>query len=103
MTDDDLDILLTRPLAPVPDDGFSRRVMVAVADHRKHSARMWAAIQLAGVALMLGIAPFTHWGVTMENLGDALLAWPILAAAASSLALGWLAVQVLDPPPLRHL
>jgi hypothetical protein len=103
MTDDDLDLLLGRPLAALPDNGFSRRVMTAVAGHQKRRAQMWAAIQLAGVALVLAIAPFTHWGQTMETLGDAVLAWPVLLAAASSLALGWLAVQLLDPPPLRQL
>ena len=99
---DDLDRLLSRPLTPAPDDGFSRRVMAAVADHRKCRARMWAAIQLTAVAAALAIAPFTGWGQAMEKLGDALLAWPTLIAAASSLALGWLALQLLDPP-LRQL
>ena len=79
-----------------------RRVMAAVADHRKCRARMWAAIQLTAVAAALAIAPFTGWGQAMEKLGDALLAWPTLIAAASSLALGWLALQLLDPP-LRQL
>lgn len=103
MTDDDLDALLARPLAPVADDGFSRRVMTAVAGHQKRRAQMWAAIQLAGTALVLAIAPFTHWGQTMETLGDAVLAWPVAAAAAWSLALGWLAIQAFDLPLLRQL
>jgi len=103
MTDDDLDALLARPLAPVPDSGFSSRVTVALADEHKRRAQMWAAIQLAAVVLALAAASLTPWGQTMEKLGDTLLAWPVLVTAAWSLALGWLAIQVFDLPLLRQL
>jgi hypothetical protein len=83
---DDLDILLSQPLAEMPDNGFSRRVADRVlADlevRRLRRERRWTEIAIGLVVLAVLLLPFTGpgtrvMGFALSIQGAALLSLPL--------------------------
>ena len=89
-----LDELLTQPLAPVADNGFSARVVARVkAAERRHAAVvMFAAAAVAALAcLLIPLNELTgDFAVALIQLGSS----PMVALAAALLVLTFLIDRV---------
>ena len=96
MNDEHLDALLNAPLPSVADDGFSRVTLIALAQERKHAARIQLLSELGLFAAVMAMASMLPWDVLWLR-AESLL--PDQAAALTlgvALMLCWLGVHGAD-------
>jgi len=92
LDDDMIETLLRREFdGPVPDDGFSERVMRRLPPRRRRRWPQWSGILLGGAAcaLCLADAPWLQAGWRDWRAGE--LSAPLLGTWLLMLALAWLA------------
>jgi hypothetical protein len=63
----DLDQLLREPPREVPDDGFTAKIMVGIAQARIRRARLETVSLTAGVVAVLALLPFTDFGKMLQQ------------------------------------
>lgn len=85
----DLDEMLNRPLATVPDDGFSARVATRIR-HRAllEEGLLWTGLTLLAAILLLFVPLVPAAGALTQVLSRA-VASPALAMATGALVLIW--------------
>lgn len=91
----DLDILLREPLAETPDDGFTAKVVSAIAQDRIRRARVEAVTLSAGAAGVLTLLPFTDFGQMLQQQAYMIDGSLPVALALVALTLTAAALQVL--------
>ena len=93
-TDDEkLDALLRRQFeGPVPDEGFSERVMQRVTPRRRMAWPLWSGVLLGAAACASSLVdvPLLHAGWRDWQAGA--LSAPLIGAWLAMLALAWLAL-----------
>ena len=83
-----LDDLLSQPLAPVRDDGFSARTILALARaHERQRLLLWGAAALA-LLPVLALLPLAATSYAMTAIMQAASS-PVFASMAGALVLLW--------------
>ena len=94
MRDDELDALLSTPLAALPDEGFSARVAQHVAGPGIDAA-FWASIAVAGGIAILAV-PIGQIAMPVTDVAF-LVAWSFpLAMTSAALALTHVAARLMS-------
>ena len=89
----ELDVLLTKPLAPVADDGFSRAVVTKISVQERAVAFEWGTAAVLFVLVLL----FVPWGrltAPFENIAfDLGMSMPF-AIACAAIALSHMSLRL---------
>lgn len=91
----DLDTMLHEPLTEMPDNGFTAKVVSAIAEARIRRARLEAVTLSAGVAAVLTLLPFTDFGQMLQQQAYLIDGSLPIALALVALTLTAAALQVL--------
>jgi hypothetical protein len=92
---DDIDRLLSAPLAEPADDGFSLRVMLRTEAVRMRAELAETFVWIVAAAALLALLPLTAAGQAVAAAGTELAQSMPFALGAGFLVLAWLALRNL--------
>lgn len=67
MTENELDLALSAPLAEIADEGFSQNVLLGVLSERARRERNFVLAMSGAVALSCALMPFTRFGQAVDS------------------------------------
>ena len=96
MNDSDLDRLLSRPLADMNDDGFSRIVLRKILARERRDGWIEMGAGLSAVAILAALVPAHVFQTPLETVGNTLANSSALAIGCAVLALAYSAYRLIE-------